>query len=69
MTGQTVPKNLEHLVDDAQREQLLSGPCFWEHSKLEQEHNLASHFKSHKVNVESLESPSYGDYRLPHLNF
>ena len=64
-----MPKNLEHLVDDASREQMVSGPCFWEHSNVQQEHSLAKHFANHKVNAGSLKLPSTGDYKLPHLNF
>ena len=58
-----------NLVLDAQDEQVLSGECFWQASGLAPEHDVESHFTKNKINSESLQHPSRGDYKMPHLNF
>lgn len=68
-TGISVDQNMLNLVLDAQDEQVLSGECFWQASGLAPEHDVESHFTKNKINSESLQHPSRGDYKMPHLNF
>lgn len=69
LTGLSVPKNLNLLVKHCEEEAPVSGPCFWEASGVQQAHDVTSHFANLHITQESLELPSSGDYRLPHLNF
>jgi len=68
-TGISVDQNMLNMVLDAQDEEVLSGNCFWQASGLQAEHDVEEHFKSHKIESETLAHPSRGDYKMPHLNF
>ena len=69
-TGMTVDQNLKHLMTHcSENETPVFGADFWEASGVAQAHNLDSHFSNAHISVESLELPSQGDYKMPHMNF
>ena len=71
LTGLSVDQNMANLVQHfaETREQSVSGPDFWQSENLSPKQNVESFFRQHAVSHSSLAEPSYGDYKLPWLNF
>lgn len=68
-TGMTVTQNVRNLAKHFQSSKPVSGKCVFTEKGIKQNHNVNAFFKKHHITTESLELPSLGDDKLPHLNF
>jgi hypothetical protein len=68
-TGMTVSQNVRNLAKHFETNKPVTGPCYYQEKGIAQTHNVTAFFKKHHITTESLELPSLGDDKLPHLNF
>ena len=69
--GMTIDRNMECLLehmDQHPEENLVPGEDFWSHIASQPQSDVRSFYAANKVDHESLELPSTGDYKMPHLN-
>ncbi len=70
-TGLTVDQNMTNLVQHfaTTKEQSVTGTDFWQAEQLKASHDIESFYRQNSVSHASLAEPSFGDYKLPWLNF
>lgn len=70
-TGLTVDQNLANLVKHfaETREQPVFGKDFWSTEHMTPKNDFEAFYRQNPVIHSNLAEPSYGDYKLPFLNF
>ena len=70
-TGTTADQNMANIVEHfaTSKEQPVTGTDFWKAEQLKATHDIETFFRQNTVAHASLAEPSYGDYKLPWLNF